>query len=237
MAATILNVSGVEDLDAGYKTYYIRITTDDGVYFKIGRCAGSVKKRYLKEPSDTTIEILKLWVHKTEDKAMSHEERLLKSNPGDRPFIGKCGPLTKGGNTETYSHDVIGGEKPPFNYIVRMYSMRQMRLHAVAYPSNNPRNPYMHLHGTVRYMDYSFGPEDTIEGSYLQVPSLSHPKSVTIATEEFLTAILERGYTGMQKKHAKDALDRYIIVYDWADYSKMSFEAPEFKVGRYDDWV
>ncbi len=237
MAATIFNVSDVEDADSGYKTYYIRITTDDGVYYKIGRCAGSVKKRYSKEPSDTTIEILKLWEHKTEDKAISHEERLLKSNPGDMPFIGKCGPLTKGGNTETYSHDVMGGGPPPFSYIARMYSMRETRLHAVAYPSNNPRDPYMHLHGKVRYMDYSFGPEDTDEGSYLQVPTLSHPKSVSLATEEFLTAILEHGYTGMSKKHAKDALDRYILVFDWADYSKMDFEGSEFKVGKYETWV
>lgn len=236
MAEIISNLSGQEDSNAGWKTYYLHITTKEGDFYKIGCCTGSVAKRYSKESKDVVIEILKLWIHKSEDAAIIHENRLLKDNRGDMPFIGRCGPLRHGGNTETYSHNVLGGESPPVSYIVRMHSMKYGRLYAKAYPYENPRDPYSFLHGQVKYMDYSFGPEEVDEGGYLQVPALSHEKSVTIATEEMLMAIVERGYQGIPKRHAKDALEGQIRIYCWSDYSRMLFEGKEFS-GRNGDWV
>lgn len=121
MAPVITNSSPLSDDDQFWKTYYLRVSADGGIFYKIGRCKGSVKRRYRQEPPDTEIEILQLWPHKTETAAIRHEEKLFRTHKGDRPFIGRCGPFRFGGNTETYSHDVIGGKPPPSFYIVRIY--------------------------------------------------------------------------------------------------------------------
>lgn len=236
MAAIIINLSGQEDLSSGWKTYYLHISTKIGDYYKIGRCTGSVTKRYSKESKEIVIEILNIWIQKSENAAIAHEARLFRENVGDMPYIGRCGPLKHGGNTEIYSHDVLGGESPPVSYIACMHSMVHGKLYAKAYPYENPKDAYSFLYGQVRYMDYSFGPEELGEGCYLQVPSLSHEKSVVLATEEMLIAILENGYQGIPKKHAKDALERQIQIDNWSDYSEMIFEGREF-TGKNGDWV
>ncbi|ONN67805.1 hypothetical protein BTM36_04540 [Herbaspirillum sp. VT-16-41] len=92
------------------------------------------------------------------------------------------------------------------------------------------------MRGTVKYMEYSFEPEELGEGAFLQVPTLSHEKSVTLATAALLDAVLEKGYQGLSKKHALDALERFIVISSWSDYSKMVFEGKEFS-GKNGDWV
>lgn len=240
MAAIVENVSGVEDAAEGWKTYYLRVHADHNVFYKIGVCKGRVSKRYSKESAETRIEILKIWPQESEEAALRYEDVLFKIHSGDRPFVGRCGPFKHGGNTETYSHDVIGGEPPPHNYIVRIYRLHGVRLHTIGYSGANPRSNYEHLHGEVKYMDYSFGPEDVDEGPYLQVPYLSHSTTVTIATRDFLENLLEDHCPSRRdfpKKLAADALKRYIVVSDWTDYSAMEFEGSPFHVDKWDDWV
>ena len=150
MARKFRNMSGEEDPLSGYKTYYLRILADDAVFYKFGRCAGSIKQRFSKERPDLEIEVLRMWHHKSHRSAEKHEIHLFESFPGDRPYIGRCGPFRFGGNTETFSHDVMGGEPAPHSYWVRMYSERQGCVHTRAYSGSDPRTPYRHLIGKFR---------------------------------------------------------------------------------------
>ena len=89
-----------------------------GIIIKIGKCNGSVARRFRQEPETTIIEIIHIWVHATSDKAEQHEAKLFRQyKHGDLPFRYDAGPLTKygrsQGNTEVFSHDVIGGEPAP----------------------------------------------------------------------------------------------------------------------------
>ena len=86
---TVVNLSDVDDGGEGWKSYYLRVQADGGTFYKIGICKGSVKNRYSKEPAETGIEILKIWPHSKESSALRHEEQLIKTYPGDRPFIGR----------------------------------------------------------------------------------------------------------------------------------------------------
>jgi hypothetical protein len=232
--ATVTNISNVEDIDHGWKTYYLRVEVGGNVFFKIGVCKGAVSKRYAKEPKDTHLQILKIWGHLSEAAAYAYEERLFKEFPGDRPYIGRCGPFTKGGNTETYSHNVLEGEPPPHRYVVRMCSLEHMDLHTYGYSARNPKQLYAHLSGEVKYMDYSFGPE----GSYLQVPLLSSQDAVVLATWDYLQDHID-GFSATKHSAnwAQNALLTGVAVNAWSDYSKMRFEGGGFHVGPYDVWV
>lgn len=240
MAPKIVNSSGQDDAQEGWKSYYLRVQADGGKFYKIGICKGSVKKRYSREPTETEIEILKIWPHAKESVAVRHEQQLFKTYPGDRPFIGRCGPFRYGGNTETFSHDVIGGERGPHSFVARMYSMRHGILHTTGYSGTNPRARYSHLYGTVRYMDYLFGPKDVGEGEFYQIPALSAPDRIVIATERYLEHMLEHTTPSdriFPKRLAQDALQNPILVRWWTDYDLMRFEGRPFKVDRWTDWV
>lgn len=239
MAATVENLSDGIDAQDVWKTYYVCIRVDGDLHYKFGTCKGTIKRRYAKEPAKTEVQILKIWHHPTEQAAFLHKEQLFEEFPGDRPYIGRCGPLVHGGNTDTYSHDVMGGESAPHTYIVRLYSLQEGCLHTLGYSGFNPRKKYHLLYGTVKYMEYSFGPEESVEGPYLQVPQLSSEDSVTIATANYLEDLSEgQVYTrGFPKKWAFDALERYITIRYWSDYCHMEFEGAPFKPNRYADWV
>jgi hypothetical protein len=234
MAATVVNISGTEDTHEGWKTYYLRVHADGEVFYKIGLCKGAVYKRYGKEPKKTHLEILKIWHHPTESAAYQHEEKLFKDFPGDRPYIGQCGPFRFGGNTETYSHNVMEGEPSPHRFVVRMHSLDDLCLHTYGYSGRNPKRVYERLDGQVRYMDYAFGPK----GLYVQVPKLSHPETVTLATRDYIQEHLDGGAaTKSTKEWAEDAYFSNIKVKTWEDYSKMRFEGSRFYVGPYEIWV
>lgn len=240
MPPKIVNSSDQEDGREGWKSYYLRVRADGGTFYKIGICKGSVKNRYSKEPSDTEIDILKIWPHPKESAAFRHEVQLFKTYLGDRPFIGRCGPFRHGGNTETFSHDVIGGERGPHSFVVKMYSVSSGILHTTGYSRENPRARYWHLYGTVRYMDYLWGPKDTGEGDFYQIPALSAPDRVVIATESYLEHMLEvttPANRSFPKRLAVDALNNPILVRSWTDYDRMRFEGRPFKVDRWTDWV
>lgn len=236
----IENLSGTVDRPDVFHTYYLRIATADGVFHKFGYCKGTVAHRYRKEPKGASITVLALWPHASEAAALRHEEKLVKTYPGLRPYIGQCGPLIHGGNTEVYCHDVMGQEPPPPSYIVRMVSCRYDAIYSHGYPARNPRASFRHLEGTVRYMDYAFGPKEVPnEGSYLQVPLASHEESVTLATEGYIDAVLDGSRLarpGVSKKALADARERYIPVSSWDDYASMEFEGRPFSKPRFDEW-
>ena len=235
--ATVENLTDLEDDSDGWKTYYIRIVVLGCIFYKIGRCKGSVKNRFHQEPRDTLIQIIRIWQHKSEALSCKHEAKLEKEGNGFRPYIGRCGPLVHGGNTEVYPYDLMGGESPPINYIARMHSNRYGELHTRALVDSECIDSYRYLEGEVRYMDYAFGPKDAGEGAYLQVPLASNRKIVTVATEEQLEQYVSSSGRSKERKWAEDALDRYVMVSSWSDYHDFSFEGPESKVPRYAEWV
>lgn len=240
MVATIINQEKFEEIDASWKTYYLKILADNSEFYKFGVCGGSIRKRYSREPESTVIEVIEVWPHKTEGKALTHERKLFKTYPGVRPYIGKCGPFKYGGNTETYCHDVLGGEAPPDTYIVQMVSHENGQIYTQAFCNENPLSTYKHLGGQYKYMAYAFGPEYNSECSYLQVADLSNESAVVLATEDYLNDIVE-GRTWHSRKLsrgvANDALRENILVTEWSDYMFMRFRGDGFKASRHCEWV
>lgn len=221
MGAICTSAVGIEASSPGWKTYYVCLTVDGRKHFKFGVCRGKVANRFLREPDSLQVTVLKVWEHPTESAAHFHEECLFREYVGDRPYIGRCGPLTKGGNTETYSHDVLSGESPPKRFIVRMLSEDDLTLYTYGYAERNPKEPYRHLHRVVKYMDYSFGPEGQ---SYFQVPGLSHPDAVTLCDSSYFYKYLD---VHRKPSHLRDvfreAALKPIVITLWTDYSKMRF--------------
>lgn len=122
-----------------------------------------------------------------------------------------------------------------------MLSINCMPLYAIGYSGENPKETYDYLNGEVGYMDYAFGPLMVDgEGVFLQVPLLSHPSTVVIATDLFLHGIvngeISQSYK-ISKKVALDAIDRSIVVTSWSDYQKMEFEGLPFKAPKWAEWV
>lgn len=230
--ATINNLSGVEDAESP-KVYYIQIRVDDGVFWKLGTSIRSVRRRFASEPRETEIDILKIWNYPTKEKAVEAEYRLRRKIKGDLPYLGRCGPLINGGNAETYCHDALNGTAAPESYWVKIFTMKSYTCE-VAYTGFNPRERYGHLFGEVRYMDYLYGPGESGEGHFFQVPTLSSRTHVVIASDQYLYAMIERGgHTEKRiKKHdAQDALRRYIVIKYWgADYMKMQFLGSGFSL-------
>lgn len=235
--ATVENLANLEDSADAWKTYYIRIVVLGRVFYKIGRCKGSVQYRFRQEPKETLIQIIRIWSHKSEALSCKHEAQLEKEGNGFRPYIGRCGPLIHGGNTEVYPYDLMGGESSPINYIASMHSKRHGVLYTRALADSECIDCYRYLEGEVRYMDYAFGPNDVEEGAYLQVPLVSNQMIVTVATEGQLEQYASSYGRSKERKWAKDALDRYVVVSSWSDYYSFSFEGPESKVPRYAEWA
>lgn len=232
MAPVIIKSAEIEDDSVSFKTYYLKVTYKDEVFYKIGICKGSIRQRYKKENSDLQIEIIKLWKHDTQKNATNHEIELFKQYPGDRPYIGRCGPFGFGGNTETFSHDVINGEKPPFSYQAKLFTLSNITEIVTGYPDRNPLLAFKHLYKQAFYMETLWGPPEEDEGVFLQVPSLSSRTHVVLATVGYLEDALlpERpAYRYFPKRDVRDTLERSITVRSWADYYDMKFEGNGFK--------
>lgn len=230
--ATVNNLSGFEDNELP-KVYYIRIRVDGGVFWKLGTSTRSVRKRFASESRETEIDILKIWSYPTKEKAREAEYKLRGKIKGDLPYLGRCGPLIKGGNAETYCHDALNGAAPPDSYWVKIFTTKSI-ICEVAYTGFNPRERYKHLYGKVRYMDYLYGPGESGEGHFFQIPTLSSRTHVVIASDQYLYAMTERGghiEKKIKKQDAQDALRRYIVVKDWnADFLKMQFLGSGFSL-------
>lgn len=236
MGAVCTSALGIEASSSSWKTYYVCLTLDGRKHFKFGVCHGKVADRFRREPESLHVQVLRVWEHPNASAAYSHEELLFREHLGDRPYIGRCGPLTKGGNGETYSHDVLGGEPPPKRFTVQMLSEDDFTLYTYGYADRNPKEPYRHLHGKVKYMDYSFGPEGQ---SYFQVPGLSHPDTVTLCDGWHLQKYLElECKPSYMREIFREAARDGIRITQWTDYSKMRFlQSYPFTPKPYAVWV
>lgn len=124
--AKVTNLSGQEDVAGVPKTYYLRIKAFGRDFYKFGHTGQRIADRFKKEPLACEIEIVDLWLHKTLTQALVLEARLDRKyrKAGFLPYIGKVGPLRGGGNTEVYTHDVLGGEPAPETVLIRAWSER-----------------------------------------------------------------------------------------------------------------
>lgn len=212
MAATIIYETTESDIDGEPKTYDLLIENGDYSYWKFGSTSRTLKKRFAREPSDTKITIRRLWRHKSILRAESHERGLFRKHKGDRPFIGKMGPLIGGGNTEVYSHDVAMGEPPPCTFDVLAYD-----------PTGFPNR----MKG---YAD--FDPWSRWDVQYRWVPSLIGPsydamvvrekstsQRVVICSSALLDEITDgqRCVSGISKRLAECALNDGCWVSSYAD--------------------
>ena len=236
LGAVCTSAPRVEAGSPGWKTYYVCLTLEGRKHFKIGVCHGKVANRFRREPDALHVEVLRVWEHPTQGAAHLHEEILFRENVGDRPYFGRCGPLTKGGNGETFSHDVLGGEPPPQKFLVRMLDSDAMTQYTYGYADRNPKEPYRHLHGEVEYMRYAFG---VGEWGMYQVPGLSHPDSVTLCDGHYFQQYLD---VDCKASYMRDifleAVRASIRVVNWSDYSKMKFQLSHpFRAEEYAVWV
>jgi hypothetical protein len=223
VGAVCSSAAGVEASSRGWKTYYVCLILEGRKHFKIGVCFGKVANRFRREPDSLQVEVLRVWEHPTEGAAHFHEEMLFREHAGDRPYFGRCGPLTKGGNCETFSHDVLGDEPPPKRYLVRMLDDDSLTQYTYGYADRNPKEPYRHLLGEVEYMRCAFGPGGF--GLY-QVPGLSHPDAVTLCNATYFHKYLDSDCkTSAQRDIFREASRESILVQNWTDYSKMRFLA------------
>lgn len=229
--ATIINLSNVEDAKDTFKTYYVRIIFEGRKYYKIGKCNGSITRRFSREPEATIIEILHIWLHQTSEKAENHERKLFRQyKHGDLPFRFDVGPLSKNGkshgNTEVFSHDVIGGESAPFSFKVRIFYNEYEESYARVYPDGDPRKPWEDR-AWGPWLERSLYPQNNYEGSLYQIPLLSTKAAVTLATYDCLNSLIENNhfYAPLTKRVVLDAFEREIIITSWSDYWMMDFES------------
>ncbi|HHX2504950.1 TPA: hypothetical protein ACU8BO_000260 [Neisseria subflava] len=241
--ATIINLSGIEDAKDTYKTYYVRIIFEGRNYYKIGKCNGSIARRFGREPITTIIEIIHIWLHSSSEKAERHEDKLFRQyKHGDLPFMFNCGPLTRynrsQGNTEVFSHDVIGGEPAPFFFKARIFYRDENTCYARVYPDGDPRQPWSE-HINDYWLQRSLYPQDQYEGSIYQIPLLSTKTAVTLATSWCLEDLVENKLFSapLTKRVVLDALEREIIIKEWSDYWIMDFDSSRGFTIPGDIWI
>jgi hypothetical protein len=90
--------------------YYVAVTTDDGdTCYKIGITNHSIDERF-PATDLARIRVVKMWRFATGHRAAERESEILYQFPGDRYY----GPrlLVSGGNTEIFTHDVLGLDNP-----------------------------------------------------------------------------------------------------------------------------
>lgn len=89
--------------------YYIAIATEEGdTRYKIGITNYTVEQRF-RAPDLARIRVVKTWRYAIGRAAAEREAELLRQYAGDK----YCGPdiLLSGGNTELFTHDVLGLDK------------------------------------------------------------------------------------------------------------------------------
>jgi len=210
MVAEIINESGEPDVEGEHKTYDLLIEHDGTCYWKFGMTCKRIARRFAREPNTTRITIRQLWRHKTEAKASSHENGLFRRHKGDRPFIGKMGPLLGGGNTEVYSHDVVNGEAAPHTFKVVRINPEGWRDTFLCY---SDFDPYSRWETQYHWVAGLSGPDFD---AYL-LTAKSDDRKITVCSTEYLEAVASgRGFTGMSRLAAEQALDEANWVFNYA---------------------
>jgi hypothetical protein len=88
--------------------YYLKVTAPCGVYYKIGITNRSVRHRFVYADDRERIEVLKQWSYQNGHSALRRERSILKTHRAARY---KGNPILKSGNTELFTHDVLGLDK------------------------------------------------------------------------------------------------------------------------------
>lgn len=221
MSAEIINESGEPDADGEFKTYDLLIEHAGESYWKFGMTGMRLAKRFSREPNTTRIIIRKLWRHKSEAKASTHESSLFRRHKGDRPFIGKMGPLLGGGNTEVYSHDVANGEIAPHQFKVILINPQGRRETLTCY---SDYDPYSRWDTQYSWVEASLFPQFDA----LLVQEKSDEKKITICSVDHLENVASgRGSSALSKNIALQTLNEFSWVENYASaYKIISAKAP-----------
>lgn len=215
MTATIENISGEPDIDGEPKTYDILIEHKGHRYFKFGMTSQALRRRFASEPAETLITIRRIWRHKTVQKAEIHERRLFRTHKGDLPFIGKMGPLVKGGNTEVFSHDVMNGEAAPHTFKVVLYSESGFPDRFMRYADYDPFSRWETQYFWVKTFN-----APAFEA--VVVPQDSDHLTLTVASVSWLEDLASGalGFSKRKRLWADEALSKFEVVtgYDTAYY-------------------
>ena len=95
--------------DTQTKLYYIKITKDNVIAYKLGITKLRIRDRFQGEKSDKRIDIIRLWYFNTREEALKEEQRLLrffnKSRYKSKPL------LKRGGNSELFTYDILNLDK------------------------------------------------------------------------------------------------------------------------------
>lgn len=81
--------------------YYLKITSENGVGYKIGITNRTVAERYSREKA--AIEVLKIWKYQSGTEAQAEETRIKRKY---KEYVHSI-PLLVDGNTELYSKDIL----------------------------------------------------------------------------------------------------------------------------------
>jgi|GEM_PF-6107218 len=220
MAAEVINESGEPDEEGEPKTYDLLIEREGDCYWKFGMTCKKLARRFAHEPRSTRITVRRLWRHKTEAKALSHENGLFRRHKGDRPCIGKMGPLLGGGNTEVYSHDVANGEPAPHTFTVQSFDPQGGGDRFLCYSAFDPYSRWETQYG---WVEAGIRPQFD---AYL-VAAKSDAKRITVCALEYLElAASGRGYAGLSKRHAEQALGEARWVLSYVDAYREVTTAP-----------
>lgn len=85
--------------------YYLRIETPTHTFWKIGVTNRTVEERFMRDME--TITIIKSWSYNRLKEGFQREQQILKEYAACR-HQGKEEPLSRGGNTELFTQDVLG---------------------------------------------------------------------------------------------------------------------------------
>lgn len=206
----ITNDSGVDDAPSGWRTYYVEITVAGCSYYKVGHTNRSVARRFAEEPEACSVRILNIWPHTTEAKCLGHEERLLRTK-GDRPFIGKMGPLSRGGNTEVYTHDVLNGAPGPETFKVVRIDKHGHRDILTVYVDYDPYEPFA--------IEYAWVADQRAPSfPALLVRERCDANKITVVSADFAAECIERpGLTVLSRRAAQAAIDEGFYVSTYAE--------------------
>lgn len=208
----IINESGEPDVDTEPKTYDIEIEHEGELYWKLGMTCQSLAKRFKANPPSVTITIRQIWRHRTEAQAVRHEQSLFRKYKGDMPFIGKMGPLLRGGNTEVFSHDVVRGEPPPKTFDAFVFNDLGWRDKYKCYVEYDPYSRWETQYGWVPCL---LGPQFTA----VAVREKSTVSRLVVCSVEHLENIIrgQRYTPSISKRVAERARDEGHYVHSYGE--------------------
>jgi hypothetical protein len=93
------------DLNTPGILYYLRIETPTHTFWKIGVTNRTVEERFMRDMN--TITVIKTWSYDRLEEGFKREQQVLREYAALR-YQGNEEPLSRGGNTELFTQDVLG---------------------------------------------------------------------------------------------------------------------------------